>query len=239
LTLKSKFVRRLQFAAVVITCCILTLSPWVIRNWLVLGHPVIATTHGGYTLWLANNDFFYDYLEEDEKQRQPYSSSVLDDRQILILRESNFDEVVADRRYQQLALETIYRRPALFTYSCTYRILSLWHPLPAPRTANESWYMTVLRMASSMWYLLLFIAAITGMLALKRRLLAAPWWWSFSLLWAFTIAHTFYWTDIRMRAPLIPALALIGAFGFRLGALGNKEKNFKLQNANCKMQISD
>ncbi len=33
-----------------------------IRNWLVLGHWVLGTTHGDLTFYLANNDFFYDHL---------------------------------------------------------------------------------------------------------------------------------------------------------------------------------
>ena len=28
-----------------------------------------------------------------------------------------------------------------------------------------------------------------------------------------TVVHAFYWTDLRMRAPIVPALALIAAGG--------------------------
>ena len=35
------------------------LAPWAIRNALVFGEPVVTTTHGGYTLALANNESYY------------------------------------------------------------------------------------------------------------------------------------------------------------------------------------
>jgi cytochrome bd-type quinol oxidase subunit 2 len=89
----------------------------------------------------------------------------------------------------------------------------LWHPLPAPRKAQESWFESALRIATAAWYLIIYGAVIVGLAQLRGKLLAVPWWWAFSLLLAFTLVHTFYWTDIRMRAPLMPVLALIAAFG--------------------------
>ncbi|HEV3122684.1 MAG TPA: glycosyltransferase family 39 protein, partial [Isosphaeraceae bacterium] len=38
---------------------LVTLRPWAARNAVVLGTPVWTTTHGGYTLALANNEVYY------------------------------------------------------------------------------------------------------------------------------------------------------------------------------------
>jgi hypothetical protein len=38
---------------------LVTLLPWAARNTVVLGTPVWTTTHGGYTLALANNEVYY------------------------------------------------------------------------------------------------------------------------------------------------------------------------------------
>jgi len=38
------------------------MSPWAVRNYRLFGKPMITTTHGGYTLYLANNPDFYNYL---------------------------------------------------------------------------------------------------------------------------------------------------------------------------------
>ena len=51
---------RLQRGALLVLSLVLVLSPWMVRNTLVLGEPVWTTTHGGYTLALANNPVYYD-----------------------------------------------------------------------------------------------------------------------------------------------------------------------------------
>ena len=38
---------------------LVVLSPWMIRNLLQFGEPIWTTTHGGYTLALANNPVYY------------------------------------------------------------------------------------------------------------------------------------------------------------------------------------
>ncbi len=38
---------------------LLVLSPWMVRNFMQLGEPIWTTTHGGYTLALANNPVYY------------------------------------------------------------------------------------------------------------------------------------------------------------------------------------
>jgi len=43
----------------------LVLAPWPIRNALQLGWPVLTTTHGGYTMLLANNPWLYEHLRQD------------------------------------------------------------------------------------------------------------------------------------------------------------------------------
>ena len=37
-------------------------GPWAGRNWAVFGRPIVMTTHGGYTLHLANNARFYYFV---------------------------------------------------------------------------------------------------------------------------------------------------------------------------------
>jgi hypothetical protein len=37
--------------------------------------------------------------------------------------------------------------------------------------------------------------------------------WGILLALVFTAVHTFYWTNIRMRAPLMPAVAIAAAAG--------------------------
>ena len=47
-----------------------TMAPWTLRNWSVFGKPIWATTHGGYTLLLANNPRLYDHFREQGLSRR-------------------------------------------------------------------------------------------------------------------------------------------------------------------------
>ena len=41
------------------------LLPWGMRNYWAFGRPIVTTTHGGYTLLLANNPYFYEHLRTE------------------------------------------------------------------------------------------------------------------------------------------------------------------------------
>ena len=49
----------LRTAAVLVAAAVATLAPWAWRNARIFGEPVWTTTHGGYTLALANNPTYY------------------------------------------------------------------------------------------------------------------------------------------------------------------------------------
>ena len=51
---------RLLRGGLLATTIVVVLSPWMIRNLMVFGEPVWTTTHGGYTMALANNPVYYD-----------------------------------------------------------------------------------------------------------------------------------------------------------------------------------
>ncbi len=65
LTLTSRLQRRtIGKVALVLVGVLLALLPWIVRNQLALGKPIVATTHGGYTLLLGNNPPFYRHLQQ-------------------------------------------------------------------------------------------------------------------------------------------------------------------------------
>lgn len=55
---------RLKQVSVILFTCVLTLSPWLIRNYNLLGSPVI-TSIAGRQLWLTNNIFVYDHYPKN------------------------------------------------------------------------------------------------------------------------------------------------------------------------------
>jgi hypothetical protein len=201
------------------------LAPWAIRNQTTFGRPIITTTHGGYTLLLGNNPQFYEYLRDGawgtvwdatpfnqrwtaEMDKIPYRKNTVNVYSPYVP-----DEVAVDTRAYQLAFENIRNEPLMFAYACLVRVGRLWGVLPHQVDPQESARRSVLRYVVAVWYAAELLLAAAGMWMLGRNFLRSPWIWGALLLLSFTAVHTFYWTDLRMRAPLASVVALLAASG--------------------------
>jgi hypothetical protein len=60
---------RVQVIAAMLIGSMTIIAPWMIRNQITIGKPIWATTHGGYTLLLANNPILYDHLASGSLSR--------------------------------------------------------------------------------------------------------------------------------------------------------------------------
>jgi 4-amino-4-deoxy-L-arabinose transferase-like glycosyltransferase len=202
---------RLRNGAAMLLAVVAVLAPGTLRNLVQLGAPVWSTTHGGYTLWLANNDLFYDHLQRRSGTFD--AERLLAPRREVLRAEAGGDEVAFDRRLNREAMEVIRRRPGDFAYATLHRLHDLWRLTPRQRAGSESTLETLARLAVGLWYGAVFLLAILGVFARRRELAASPWLWSLLLCLAFTLVHAAYWTDMRMRTPLMPVIALAAASG--------------------------
>ncbi len=203
-------------------------SPWAVRNQIHFGRPIVTTTHGGYTLLLANNPFFYEHL-----RRAPWGTvwrSDAMDRQwsAEMPRGSPREEIHADRLAYAKAIQAIRNEPEMFCYACLVRIGRLFSPLPHQTVAEESMARRLSRYAVGIWYTTVLALAVIGASVAARRWRdpsSLGWVSCLLLVVCFTAVHTLYWTDMRMRAPLMPAIAAFAAAGTRvLWDLTNRRK---------------
>jgi len=195
----------------------LVVLPWGLRNQLVLGEFKITTTHGGYTLLLGNNRTFYeavvqqplgttwgDYASEDpESQTQWYRrlTRELNERGLT-------SEFARDEAQYEMAFAEISKSPGDFLQACLLRQLRLWSPVPQGEEADS--LPGVVFFGLWAFYGGLYLLAIAGVarsLSLRRE----PWplIWLLAMIITVAVVHTFYWSNARMRAPVIPALALL------------------------------
>ena len=215
----------------------IVLSPWIVHNYDAFGRIKVSTTHGGYTLLLGNNPLFYDYLGDGSSatwdarefnqawQLRRYSDDPADELwQHLTDHPERYarggapiarNEIDDDRFAYRVALHYIGQQPGMFGYASGVRIARLWQLMPFPRTERESWQVQAMRIAVGIWYAMLFMLAICGITRLKADLLRSPWLWGLLLLVSFTAVHTFYWSNMRMRAPLTPFICVLAAAGAR------------------------
>ncbi|MCS5629214.1 MAG: glycosyltransferase family 39 protein [Pirellulaceae bacterium] len=208
-------------------CCLLvTIAPWVIRNQISLGKPVIATTHGGYTLLLGNNPLFYEHLDQP---LGTYSAQHFDRgvRRFNISENPSYDfwapramvqpkvisrnEIERDRFAYEVAKYHISQQPKLFARSIVRRVGKLWSPLPNAGASNESSGRFVQRLAVGGWYLTLFVVVFWFSVRQSNQWLTTPMKLGIVMILAFTLVHAVYWSDMRMRAPLMPTLYLAAA----------------------------
>ncbi len=205
--------RVVTLIAFVVTLCAV-LAPWTIRNYRLFQRPIYATTHGGYTLLLGNNEFFYEYVRNgqwglawDANEFHAYSESEL-------ARTTNpIDEVLNDDQAYSLAFQAIRRDPIGFVLSCFVRVGQLWTPLPYRLQPQTSLANDLLRYLIALWYAVVYVLAISGLVAIGKKSLQTPWLWGLLLCFSFTAVHTFYWSNIRMRAPLMPFVCIVAAVG--------------------------
>lgn len=205
--------RRTRFAelATFLAALVMLTAPWVIRNAVQFRQPILTTTHGGYTLLLANNPVFY-----DEVARQPWgtvwSGDSLDRWQRQMFEQMEKDlgapltEVEQDRWQTQQAWRSIAADPAGFCAGMWYRIRSFWSLTPRGPGARSLPFVVVWLVG--IWYGLFFAAAAWGAWLMWRRR-ASGLWVLLLFMVSLQIVHLVYWTDTRMRLPLHPLLAIL------------------------------
>jgi len=236
----------------------LVLAPWALRNQLQFGRPIVTTTHGGYTLLLGNNPYFYEHLRSAPWGSVWLADKLQDDLARRAPRNTPAGELAADRAAYDLAWETIRGEPATFAYSCAVRVGRLWSPLPHQLSPDEGLRNRSARYGVGLWYAMELPLALLGLAVLWRG--ASRWkeadqadstgengetsqeafappvpdrprWqaarragagvmsgrigalWIAILAASVTAVHTVYWADMRMRTPLMPALALAASAG--------------------------
>ena len=118
-------------------------------------------------------------------------------------------ELEDNRDGYALAWQTIRDEPWMFLRACLFRESRLWgiFPLALPGQDARGRY-TV-----ATFYVVEFFLALIGMFHLGRKLLTSPWLFGLLLAASFALVHLGYWTDMRMRAPVMPAVALAAAAG--------------------------
>lgn len=199
-------------------------SPWAIRNWLVFGEPILTTTHGGYTLLLGNNDVYYaDPLDPGWGVDSPTLEDALaipewrtyndtrvrfvDWRRSIDKQTLGLGEPARNRYLHAEAWSAIARHPGSFLLSCLLRELHFWRPIP--RTP----YPALAKSAAGFFYVLVYVFFLAGLC--KRQTWRPPMVVLPLLILSFMLVHAVYWTDMRMRTPVMPAVAVLAAWGLR------------------------
>jgi 4-amino-4-deoxy-L-arabinose transferase-like glycosyltransferase len=197
-----------RFPYRVIACLLLgsaiCILPWGIRNSMHCGKFVLTTTHGGYTLLLANNPSLYDHLDRNwsrDWDPSAFFSSWDQDSA------SAIGEIERDLLAKEIAWKTICESPLGFVKSSFARLLWLWAPWPNQGSTSA-------RIGIGIWYGIEYLAAILGLTVLLRHLRAHPaevafWLPILTLILSISLVHSVFWSNMRMRSVCMPAIAIL------------------------------
>lgn len=181
------------------------LTPWAVRNAIRFGVPIWTTTHGGFTLALANNPAYYADVV-DGPPGAVWSGPNQDAwKERVAQATAGMTAIQADRYFRGEGLRMLRERPATFLRASFARLGRFWGVAP-----SASVYGRGVLLATAAWTVPLWFALAIGLTrreAWRWPGLAAP-----LLMLGLTAVHTFYWTDMRMRVPIVPAIALVSAW---------------------------
>ncbi|MGI5831264.1 MAG: ArnT family glycosyltransferase [Thermoguttaceae bacterium] len=218
----------LGFAAVLMT--------WGVRNQLKMGETVFTTTHGGYTLYLANNRYLYAHNSDPGPFSGPWDSEEFQ-RQWESIQAEDAEQYGAtgtawELRRDELAYEQahkeMYENPRGAFVAALVRFGNLWQFIPYRVDPDESWFQGICRYTVGVFYAIELSLALLGALHVcvplvsssRRRLLVSPYWsnwsWLMFLLIAVQLPHLLYWTNMRMRAPAMTIIPIFAVIGLRM-----------------------
>ena len=200
--------RRLNDCALICLGVLVCLVPWTLRNYSVFGKPIWATTHGGYTLLLANNPALYRHFAaggpsrawEAEEFQEAWSARIA-------LEAPSLNEVDKDQLAYRAARSTMARYPRIFVLSCIYRAGWLWALWPHDGAIGAS------ELLIGVWYAVIFWFAYIGLQQVRYARSYRSWLIGLTLVFSLTAVHSIYWSNMRMRAPAMPVVILLATVG--------------------------
>lgn len=219
--------RNAKHAFAMLLGCLLILFPWWERNRQMLGQGVWMTTHGGYTLLLANNPILNKHWEQSssrEWDEDAFHRWWAEQLQSVPIDPNVHLELQKDRIASDLAKETITHNWSAFLQGAFIRQAWFWAWWPSERQASllvrsliGIWYGAISLLASlTLWRILSKIRSAAESDVLKL------WTPAFSLLISLCATHSVYWSNMRMRSVLIPMISLLVAYA--LDALFQRTK---------------
>ncbi|MFH5806638.1 hypothetical protein ACG2DA_21525, partial [Alienimonas sp. DA493] len=121
------------------------------------------------------------------------------------------DGPAADRWHRDRAIETIQSDPGGFARAVPLRVSRLWSPVPQGPAAEglpgPVWW------AVGGWNVVVFLLAAAGAVRAWRSDRWAAWRPVLLMVVSVTAVHAVYWSNARMRGPIVPAIAVLAAAG--------------------------
>ncbi|MDX1925923.1 MAG: phospholipid carrier-dependent glycosyltransferase [Pirellulaceae bacterium] len=196
--------RRVNDCVLICLGVLVCVVPWTLRNYSTFGKPIWATTHGGYTLLLANNPPLYRHFIANGPSRAWEAEEFQDAWSARVgLEVPPLNEVGEDELAYLAARSTIARYWYIFPVSCIYRVGWLWALWPYDGSFGAK------EVIIGVWYAVIFVLAYMGLLRIRITRSYRPWLIGLAMTFSLSAIHSIYWSNMRMRAPVMPCVILL------------------------------
>ena len=170
---------------------LLVCSPWIVRNWMVLGAPYFVRDNFGLELFLSNQDQSSPEMINNGAMLQHPSYNPGEAGQVAKIGEGPYN-----RAKLALAMYWIFGHPGHFLWLCVQRVFWYWFPSPA-----EGWPAYIYRLVN--------VLAIVGIWLARRT------WGALHLVLAavcYSLPYVLIQSDLRYSFPMLWVPALLAGF---------------------------
>lgn len=178
------------------------MSPWWIRNAVLLGSFVPFTTSSASNLYLGNNPHNRDAGIDWSSDADP---------EVVAKIEALPDELARQRAYSQAAIGYIKQNPAAFLRAAAKKFVRFWNIIPNAAEFRSGLYSLVSALSFGPVLVLALVCAVRWR---RQWRLLAP---LYIIIGYFTVVHVVTIASLRYRLPLEPLLIVLAAE--RLAAL--------------------
>ena len=193
----------------------LAVAPWVLRNWQVLGQPLLLPTKGGRNLWEFNNARFSTYFQWSEPPQTLRRYGSLRDKHLSTLRRADLVEFPAFTDESEIERDAVLQRrvktfllanPRVYFELCWLRVGDFFRVVPLH--ARETLQRVGVAVPSA---LVLMLGALGALAAARRGPLQAKF--LVCLVSLYAAVHIFTAAGITYRVPVEPYFLLLAAYG--------------------------
>ncbi|MFN4227468.1 MAG: ArnT family glycosyltransferase [Candidatus Ratteibacteria bacterium] len=191
LSIKEDLKIKFRKIAILVAGFCLTLSPWIIRNYVIFHKFIPGTTMGGWVFWEGNNP------NSDGGPCSYFPEGILE-----------IEEIEREKILYKMTFKVIKEDPKRFVYLLRNKFKRFWNIVPnAPEFEKKFLY----RFISIFSFGIMMPFFIIGFfISLKNK--KAQFFHSLIIL--FTIFHILFLSSIRYRLPIEPFYIILSSYSF-------------------------
>ena len=172
--------------------CLAVITPWTMRNWAVLGQPVLISTNGGFNLYMGNNPWnrWGGYM-------WPAPREFMDATENLNILKAIPNEIALNAKLNRLAVDYIRDNPADAAKRVPYKLYQFFRFDPLPLTQAE---IGAKRNGQDVHALVTAVAPIAEL-------------WHWAMMWSAFLFPVLFWLARRPVEVTLAAFVPVAYFG--------------------------